>query len=81
MHKLPDFNFSLKAQSRALWACSVNGGRSGLKKNRSDFPSKFKVSSRTLKSVIPLALKNLAVVLVPANDNVKLPPSILKAEG
>lgn len=64
--RLPDFSFSSTAQSRALWAGSVNGGCSGLKKYKSDFPSKFTVSSRTLKSVIPFALKNLAPRLVPA---------------
>lgn len=32
-------------------------------------PSRFKVSSRTLKSVIPLALKNLAALLVPERKN------------
>lgn len=34
----------------------------------SAFPSSFTVSSLTLKSVIPLALKNLAAVLVPEKN-------------
>lgn len=64
----PDFSFSATAQSSALWAGSVNGGCSELKKYMSDFPSSFTVSSLTLKSVIPLALKNLAAVLVPEKN-------------
>ena len=66
--RLPDFNFSATAQSSALWAGSVNGGCSGLKLYMSDLPSKLTVSSRTLKSVIPLALKNFAAILVPVKD-------------
>lgn len=65
--KLPDLDFSLMAQSRALCACSVNGGCSGLKVNKLDLPSKLTVSSCTLNSVIPLALKNLAAKLVPTS--------------
>lgn len=64
----PDFSFSATAQSSALLAGSVNGGCSGLKKYMSDFPSSFSVSSLTLKSVIPLALKNLAAILVPEKN-------------
>lgn len=63
---IPDFNFSSIAQSRAFRAGSVKGGCSGLKKYMSDFPSSSTVSSRTLKRVIPLALKNFAALLVPA---------------
>lgn len=57
------------AQSMAFRAGSVRGGCSGLKKYMSDFPSRFIVSSRTLKSVTPLPLKNLAAVLVPDVKN------------
>lgn len=62
---LPDFSFSLIAQSMALRAGSVNGGCSGLKIYMSDFPSNLTVSSRTLKSVTPLSLNNFAAKLVP----------------
>lgn len=34
----------------------------------SDFPSSLTVSSLTLKSVTPLALKNLAAILVPEKN-------------
>jgi hypothetical protein len=37
----------------------------------SDFPSNFTVSSRILKSVIPLALKNFAAILVPVKYNTR----------
>lgn len=65
--------FSSTAQSNALWAGSVKGGCSGLKKYRSDFPSKFTVSSRTLKSVIPFALRNFAASLVPITKAMENP--------
>ena len=69
----PDSTFFATAQSSTLWAGSVNGGCSGLKKYMSDFPSSLTVSSLTLKSVIPLALKNLAAILVPEKNERNIP--------
>ena len=38
----------------------------------SDFPINFTISSRTLKSVMPLSLKNFAAKLVPAGSTIEL---------
>lgn len=62
---LPDFNFCSIAQSRALWASSVRGGCSGLKKYISAFPSNFTISSRTFISVMPFVRKNFEAWFVP----------------